>query len=163
MSSWEQLFALPQTDPRPVPPLLAAHWNRVAAHWNRVAAINPWVSLAYDPPFDGAGVRMCASRDELRRWLSFGNWSNGSAFAVEQSDQVLCFIQQGECSDEWLAIKSQFVDGQWEHVTFESISWYYILTHREEKFAAYLDDMFAATLAECRSLSYMGAAGRLTS
>ena len=32
---------------------------------------------------EAAGRGVCADRDELREWLSFGNWSNGSAFAIE--------------------------------------------------------------------------------
>jgi len=55
---------------------------------------------------------VCVDRDELREWLSFGNWSNGSAFAIEGTPEAdgraitLCFVQQGECTDEWLVIKS---------------------------------------------------------
>ena len=32
---------------------------------------------------EAAGRGVCADRDELREWLSFGDWSNGSAFAIE--------------------------------------------------------------------------------
>jgi len=55
---------------------------------------------------------VCADRDELREWLSFGNWSSGSAFAIEGTPEAdgraitLCFVQQGECTDEWLVIES---------------------------------------------------------
>lgn len=160
--NWEELFSLPLTDPRPVPPQLAALWDEVAAR-------NTWIRDAYDPPFEGAKVRMCASRDELRRWLSFGNYSNGSAFALEDgSGQVLCFIQQGECSDEWLAVKSRPTTFKGRpalmHVAFESISWHYILTGKRgggrEYFEGMLNDMFAATLDECRTLGYKDAAQR---
>ena len=76
---------------------------------------------------------MCADRDELREWLSFGDWSNGSAFAIESTPEAdgrvitLCFVQQGERTDEWLIIKSwPRVGGTWTHLAFESISWHYI-------------------------------------
>jgi hypothetical protein len=81
---------------------------------------------------------VCADRNELREWLSFGNWSNCSALAIEGTPEAdgrvitLCFIQQGECMDEWRVIKSwPRVGGTWMHLAFESMSWHYILTRRE--------------------------------
>jgi hypothetical protein len=159
--SWERLFALPVTDPREVPASLAAAWDEIAAR-------NPWVRTACDPPFEGAKVRICRDRGELARWLEFGNWCNGSAFAVEQGGQVLCFIQQGECTDEWMAVKAVPTTfkgrAAWMIADFESISWHYILTRKRggsrPLFDSYLDDMFAASLEECRALAYRGAALR---
>src|SRR5450755_508991 len=101
----------------------------LGAAWERIGKRNPWIRTADDPPFTATSARMCESRYELRKWLEYGSWANGTAFAVEQDPvsstwtPVLCFVQQGECSDEWLVIKS-FPDqqGGWEHVAFESFS-----------------------------------------
>lgn len=93
-----------------------------------------------------------------------GNWSNGSAFAVEGTPEAgghvitLCFVQQGESTDEWLVIKSwPRVGGTWTHRTFESISWHYILLSRANG-AAYDEDLLsrllAATPEQCRTCSY---------
>lgn len=113
---------------------------------------------------EAAGRGVCADRDELREWLSFGNWSNGSAFAIEGTPEAhgrvitLCFVQQGECTDEWLVIKSwPRVGGTWMHLALESISWHYILTRRENGAADYeglLSRLLAATPEQCRTYSY---------
>ncbi len=34
---------------------------------------------------EAAGRGVCADQDELRELLSYGNWSNGSAFAIEST------------------------------------------------------------------------------
>ena len=163
--TWRELFELA---PRDVDPALGAAWLRIGKG-------NLWIRTADDPPFTGTSVRMCQSRYELRKWLEFGTWSNGSAFAIEQDPgastwtPVLCFIQQGEATDEWLVVKS-FPDGQggWEHVAFESFSLHYILTKRPGSitsgyeasqenirfFNATLDGLFAATPQQCRDLTY---------
>lgn len=58
-----------------------------------------------------------------------GDWSNGSAFAIETPEAdgrviTLCFVHQGERTDEWLVIKSwPRVGGTWMQLAFESISW----------------------------------------
>lgn len=150
----DELFALPRSEPAP----------ELAAQWERIGLRNPWISEACDPPFKGARVRVCADRGELRGWLEFGNWSNGSAFAIEQGGTFLCFIQQGECSDEWLCVKTwpETRAGR-AHLAFESISWHYILTRKADgpaQFEAMLDDLFAATPEECSALAYTGAAER---
>jgi hypothetical protein len=162
----EYIFDLPRRDPDPA----------LGAAWERIGKRNPWIRTAHDPPFTATSARMCESRYELRKWLEYGgNWSNGTAFAVEQDPgsptwtPVLCFAQQGECSDEWLAIKS-FPDGRggWEHVAFESFSLHHILTRRPGSitsgheassgniryFNAILDGLFAATPQQCRDLDY---------
>lgn len=105
--TWHELFQLPHRDPDPA----------LGEAWMRIGKWNPWIRTADDPPFTATSARMCESRYELRKWLEHGNWCNGAAFAVEQDPgaptwtPVLCFVQQGECSDEWLTIKS-FPDGQ---------------------------------------------------
>lgn len=142
--TWQELFELPARHPRPEVGETCA-----AIGWR-----NPWIKGAYDPPFTAASIRLCQSRYELRRWLEFGNWCNGSAFAVDEGDATLCFIQQGECSDEWLVVKF-WPDG--EHLAFESISWHYILTRKADGVAHFhemLDRLFAATPEQCRTYSY---------
>ena len=68
---------------------------------------------------------------------------------------TLCFVQQGECTDEWLIIKSwPRVGGTWAHRAFESISWHYILSRRENGAAHYedlLSLLLAATPEQCRT------------
>jgi hypothetical protein len=136
----------------------------LGALYDEVGQRNRHIRCAYDPAFDGRRVRVCADRSELAGWLYFGSWSNGSAFALEEGGQWLAFIQQGECTDEWLVVKAvpTTFKGRpaWMFADFESISCHRIVTRRPEKFGELLDDLFAATLDECRSLEYTGAAQR---
>jgi hypothetical protein len=147
--TWQAVFELPRTDPRPVPPELAAQWDRVASR-------NSWIKNACDPPFEGAKVRMCRDREELHRWLEFGNWCNGAAFAVQEGGVTLCFMQQGECSDEWLVVKTWPASpAGLPYIAFESISWHYIITHKPLAYwHGMMDRLFAATPEQCRALDY---------
>lgn len=155
--SWDALFHLPPSPPS----------EELARGWDEIGRRNMWIKHAGDPAFAGRNIRVCASRYELRRWLEFANWSNGTGFALhadpaDPESEVLCFIQMGTCSGEWMAIKSRrsTFKGRpvWLHVDFETISWDYILTGKrgggEALFNSYLDAMFGASLDECRSGDY---------
>jgi hypothetical protein len=69
-----------------------------AASW---IPTNPWIRQANDPPFDTQSFCPCVHDD---------NWTLGQAFF--RGD--LCFVQQVDGGDEWLAIK--------QDMPFESIS-----------------------------------------
>jgi hypothetical protein len=143
--TWEELFSLPRSTP-------AAD---LAHKWVLMAQRNVWIRNACDPPLTDGSIRLCASRYELRRWLELGgNWSNGTAFAIEEGGVSMCFIQQGECTDEWLVLK-RWADGT--DLAFESISWHYILTRTDPTGAYFhemLDRLFAATPEQARTYSY---------
>lgn len=145
----DELFGLPPID---APAALAAGWREIGDR-------NRWAGGAF------AGAKVCADRRELLSWLAFGSWTNASAFALCEDGRWLCFIQQGECTDEWLCVKSQATEFKrrpaWMHVDFESISWHRIIDRRGVASAeALLDDLFAATPEECSALAYTGAAER---
>lgn len=139
---YESLWDLPHTYP---PAELVTQWVSIGLR-------NPWIAEAYDPPFTERSFRGCATRAELFGWLSGGNWGNASAFSLAGTD--ICFIQQGECSDEWLTIRHD------PAFAFESISWFHVLTCDGglARADAMLSDLLAATPEQCRTLSYSGTA-----
>jgi hypothetical protein len=134
---YETLWQLPRRDPSAA----------LVEQWLRIGKANPWIKGAYDPPFRADSFRECADRAELFGWLTFGNWSNAVAFSLAGTD--ICFIQQGECTDEWLTIRHD------PAFSFESISWHYILTRKGLTYAdAMLNDLLSATPEQCRTLSW---------
>lgn len=139
--SWEDMFNLPR---QPLPLDLVAEWM---SYGNR----NMWIKTSWDPPFNEKSIRVVESRAEMRKWLEYGNWANGTGFAVKEKDMWLCFVQQGECTDEWVCMK-HWPDGQ--SLAFESISWRYIITRKPEEYNPMMDRLFAATYDQARTLDY---------
>jgi hypothetical protein len=78
--------------------------------WLKIGKRNAFVRRANDPPFNAQSFQACAHDDELLDKFAQGNWRLGQAFY--RGD--LCFIQQQDGGDKWLAIK--------QDTPFESIS-----------------------------------------
>ncbi len=84
-------------------------------HWLRIGRRNEWIKEADDPPFTLDCFHECAGVDELIERFTHGNWCLGQAFTLGD----LCFINQVEAGDEWLAIKRD--------TPFDSISFGWII------------------------------------
>jgi len=101
----------PQPDPEPPPE--DGNWIPT---WVRMGNRNPWISNAWDPPFDEKSFAECATLDELVERIKCDNWCLGTAFYLGD----LCFIQQVNGPGEWLVIR--------RNIPFESLttfcSWY---------------------------------------
>lgn len=113
--------------------------------WLTIGKKNAWISEADDPPFSTQSFHECKTDAELLEKLASANWTNGQAFFVGN----LCFIEQGDSNDEWLAIK----DG----VPFDSISFAHIIKDEGMQAAQrIIDDIRAATVEQCKRLEYGG-------
>lgn len=111
--------------------------------WLRIGQENPWINEANDPPFSLRSFCECHDIDDLLAKFSHGDWCLGQAFYLGD----LCFIQQVDGGDEWLAIK--------EDVAFESISFRAILkkwSYHEAKLLIF--KMQQATKEQCKTLDY---------
>lgn len=85
--------------------------------------------------------------ETLREFFIFGNWCLGTGIIYKN----LCFIQQIDGGDEWLAIKT-FVDGT---IDFESISWRHIIKeHGSARFSEDLGRLLRASKDACKNLEY---------
>jgi hypothetical protein len=110
------------------------------AAWLKAGRANPWIRQAYDPPFTEKSFCRCATREELRARMDHGNWCLGQAFYLDN----LCFIQQVDGGDEWLALRGG--------VEFESVS--LGLISKRGKFDDWLDRVAAATDEQLIDLEY---------
>ncbi len=111
--------------------------------WIRIGKKNRWIGQANDPPLTTQSFHPCLSDAELLDKFEHGNWCLGQAFF--RGD--LCFIQQLNDGDEWLAIKRD--------VPFESVSFGRIIeTKGRDAAQALLDRMRAASIEPCRELDY---------
>jgi len=82
--------------------------------------------------------------DKLKEDFEKGNWCLGQAFTYND----LCFIQQVDGGDEWLAMK-RFGD---EVVSFDSITWMAVI--RDGSFESYFAQLEKATRQQCESRTY---------
>lgn len=145
--TWQDVYELPfKTHPD----------ASLRAVWTEHAMRDIWIKGASDPMFTAENIRLCDSRAELRAWFSFANWCNGTGFAIEAADgAVLCFIQMGECSGEWLTIKAAPTTFKgrpaWMSVAVDVISMDYLVERQPAKWDAYMDAFHTATLDECKS------------
>ena len=118
----------------------AAGWVPV---WLKLGKQNPWIRQAGDPPFTTQSFHACVSDDELLDKFGHGNWCLGQAFY--RGD--VCFINQSNGGDEWLVIK--------QDTPFESISFGRVIDAKGREAAqAILDRIRAASVAQCRALTY---------
>jgi hypothetical protein len=118
----------------------AASW---IPKWLMIGKANHWIRQANDPPFTTKSFHPCLSDDELLDKFEHGNWCVGQAFY--RGD--LCFVQQVNGGDEWLAIK--------QDVPFESVSFGRIIqTHGRQAAQTMLDRMRTANVERCRELDY---------
>ena len=118
----------------------AASW---VPTWLKLGKANPWIRSAGDPSFTTQTFHPCVSDDELLDKFAHGNWCLGQAFYLGK----LCFINQSNGGDEWLAIKRD--------TSFESISFGRIIRDQGRPAAqALLDRARAATVEQCREHDY---------
>jgi hypothetical protein len=111
--------------------------------WLKIGRESPWIREATDPPFDTRSFHPCVSDEELLEKFTHGNWSLGQAFF--RGD--LCFVQQVDGGDEWLAIK--------QGVPFESISFGRIIAAEGRPAAQEIIDRIRAVPVEkCKALEY---------
>lgn len=101
--------------------------------WLEIGRRNVWISQAIDPPFTELSFRICRDFRDLADRLLSGNWSLGTAFALEN----ICFINKINGGDEWLTIRGA--------VPFESIT---MQTFRESREAA--ETRLAETIGRIR-------------
>lgn len=118
--------------------------NKPPAHlmeeWLKIGRADRGIGSAYDPPFGPASFHHCATLDELRDLLDYGNWGAGNAFSY----QDICFISRVDGGDEWLTIR--------HGIAFESITWRPIIA--EGRFDDLMRRLLAATPEQCRNLTY---------
>lgn len=111
--------------------------------WVEIGNKNPWISQAWDPPFDKSMFYECKTIDELIDKLEWGNWCLGSAFYYKN----LCFINQINGGDEWLVIK--------DDIPFDSMSCRLIIKdHGREYFRQLIERMLSATREQLVNLEY---------
>jgi len=111
--------------------------------WIKLGKQNPWIRQATDPAFSTQSFHACVDDDELLDRLAGGQWCLGQA--LYRGD--MCFIQQVDGGDEWLAIK--------QDVPFESISFGRIIKSQGRQAAqAMLDRLREARVERCRNLAY---------
>jgi hypothetical protein len=111
--------------------------------WIKLGKQNPWIREASDPPFNTRSFHACVSDDELLDKFRQRNWCAGQAFYRGN----VCFINQSNGGGEWLTIKQ---DTPFESISFGRI----IATQGREAAQAILDRIRAATIEQCRELTY---------
>ena len=79
--------------------------TRYLSKWLDIGKQNPWIREACDPPFNTRSFHECKDDAELLAKFKHGNWCLGQAFHIGD----LCFIQQVDGGDEYLAIKGGHV------------------------------------------------------
>ena len=121
---------------------MSVAWNTAdpIAAWLVLGRQNRWIRRACDPPFNRRSFVACANVEELKAKLSHGNWCLGQAFYVGD----LCFIEQQAGAGEWLVVK--------QNVAFESATCAWMI--EEGTFDAFLARIQAASVGQCKSLSY---------
>lgn len=108
--------------------------------WESIGKKNHWIRQAYDPPFDKSCLRKCNSLEELQAFIAHGNWCLGQGFYYKN----ICFINQIDGGDEWLAIKDNY--------DFESFTFHNII--KNGIFFLYMQDILSASKDECIHLRY---------
>lgn len=108
--------------------------------WYKIGQDNPWIKTATDPPFTRDSFVGCYSVEELAESMSGTMWAIGTAFYYRD----LCFIQQVEGGDEWLAIR--------HGIAFESMTVTPFVERGE--FASLITRLLTATKEQCQRLEY---------
>lgn len=108
--------------------------------WINLGRSNPWISCAWDPPFNRDSFYECQTSEELKEKFEHGNWCLGQAFYHKD----ICFINQIDGGDEWLTIRHD--------IAFESISWQVVISDGE--FDDLLGQLLKATPDQCRTREY---------
>ncbi|MBB4910537.1 DUF3846 domain-containing protein [Actinophytocola algeriensis] len=116
--------------------------------WYEIGRGNLWIRHADDPPFTMASFSGCQSIDELEERLGYTNWSLGTAFYYRN----LCFINQVDGGDEWLAIKTFWDDGRPNSLAFESITFARYI--EEGRLKDLIERLLKASKEDCRRLTY---------
>lgn len=117
--------------------------NELIEKWIEIGNKNPWISQAWDPPFDENSFCECKTVDELIEKFEHGNWCLGTAFYYKN----LCFINQVNGGDEWLVIR--------DSIPFESMSCGLIIeNHGREYFKQLVERMLNATEEQLINLEY---------
>lgn len=101
---------------------------------------NYWIRCATDPPFSKEMLQECKSLEELEENLKWGNWSLGQGFYYD----TLCFINQINAGDEWLAIR-------W-NVAFDSITFRKII--KSGQFIPYINKILDKKREELKGFEY---------
>lgn len=113
--------------------------------WLEIGRRNVWISQAIDPPFSELSFCLCRDFRELANKILRGNWSLGSAFALEN----ICFINKVNGGDEWLTIRGA--------IPFESITMQTFHESREEaerRLARTIERIRRATDEQLLTLAY---------
>lgn len=108
--------------------------------WYQVGLENPWIKNADDPPFTKDSFTGCYSVEELAERISGASWAVGVAFYYRD----LCFINQVEGGDEWLAIR--------HGIAFESVTAEPLIENGT--FAQLVRRLLAASKEQCQRLEY---------
>jgi hypothetical protein len=103
--------------------------------WEQIGYINQYIKQAYDPAFSRATLLKCHHPVILQALFAQGNWCLGQGFYYNN----LCFINQTEGGDDWLAIK--------EDVAFTTINFEKMIT--QGKFLLYLEKIMATPKENC--------------
>lgn len=106
---------------------LLTQWEQIG---NRYYAIR----TAYDPAFSTSMLHRCNRLEELHTYFAHGNWCVGQGFYYKN----LCFINQMDGGDEWLAIKDNY---DFESITFDGMI-------QQGRFFGYMQDLMTATKDE---------------
>lgn len=77
--------------------------DKLLESWYQLGLAEPSIRAAEDRPFTKARFTGCDSVDELAEQISAMPWPAGTAFYYRD----LCFIQQANGGDEWLAIRHE--------------------------------------------------------
>uniref|UniRef100_A0A6M3LFT3 Uncharacterized protein n=1 Tax=viral metagenome TaxID=1070528 RepID=A0A6M3LFT3_9ZZZZ len=114
-------------------------------------ASNPWLNDEEYPTWDYTwdAPTVFADKEALLAFFRGGNCT--VRYAVQYHNLV--FINQDNGGDEWLTIKLH--DGRLH--PFESITFHAVIRCGDIYFHHMIEDMEAATLEQCKSLSYLGA------
>jgi hypothetical protein len=108
--------------------------------WETIGNRYPSIRNAIDPAFDKKCLVRCNTIEELQAYFIHGNWCVGQGFYY----QNLCFINQVEGGDEWLAMKDDY--------DFESVTFEYIINRGA--FLPYIQDLLSASKEACLKASY---------
>jgi len=108
--------------------------------WENIGLRNVWIAGAYDPPFNRNRLNHCPTMESLKAKLTFDSWALGESFYFKN----LCFINQRDAGDEWLAIRGS--------LAFESITFRNII--RRDAFERYIGALLTATDDELLRLTY---------
>ena len=108
--------------------------------WEGIGNKYEWIRNAFDPSFDKKCLVRCHSVEQLQAYFLHANWCIGQGFYF----QNLCFINQQEGGDEWLAIKDDY---DFESITFEPII-------NKGAFFAYIQDLLSASKEACLKFAY---------